>query len=309
MTSPASHHYLSVGKSRIHIAEWSSEQDTDKDATNSLDPLVLLHGFTGSAEAVGGLAEGLSKTHRVLAIDLPGHGQTEISKTDQSILQHFSMEATVSYLWSALDELGLFRVNLVGYSMGGRVALSAAVAHRQRVKSVVCIGASAGITDPTERAKRREADEILAESILKEGVEQFIDLWLTQPLFATLASRLSPADFQTSRKQRLANTPEGLAFSLRGIGTGAMKPLRDELSDIDFPCLWIAGEEDEKFAAIAKEMSKTMPNGSHILIPYSGHSTHLENPATTLDAIDSFLTQHNQLAGHSKATESRVLPS
>ena len=272
--------------------------------TNATDPVVLLHGFTGSAETMNGLSEGLreklsgglsdgsdeglSEAHRVFAIDLPGHGN---AATPHAI-EHFSMQATVSHLWDALDGLGLERASLVGYSMGGRVALSAAVACPERVTRLVCIGASPGIADPIERDKRKLADEALADSILADGVEQFVDEWLAQPLFATLAQHLSPADFRATREQRLANSPEGLALSLRGIGTGTMEPLHEPLADADFPCLWIAGAEDAKFAAIAEEMSKAMPKGSHALIPYAGHSVHLENPAATLSAIASFLAAH-----------------
>ena len=271
--------------------------------TKTPDPVVLLHGFTGSAEAMNGLSEGLReklsedlsdgssegliKAHRVFAIDLPGHGN---AATPHAI-EHFSMQATISHLWNALDALGVERASLVGYSMGGRVAMSAAVAFPKRVAKVVCIGASPGIADPIERDKRRLADEALADSILADGMDQFVDQWLAQPLFASLAERLSPADFQATREQRLANSPEGLALSLRGIGTGTMEPLHETLADMDFPCLWIAGAEDAKFAAIAEEMSKAMPNGSHTLIPDAGHSAHLENPAATLSAITTFLAE------------------
>ena len=273
--------------------------------TKTPEPVLLLHGFTGSAEAMNGLREGLlkklseglsdgsderlSETHRVFAIDLPGHGN---SATPHAI-EHFSMEATVSHLWDALDALGVERANLVGYSMGGRVALNAAVACPKRVAKVVCLGASPGIADSIERNNRKLTDEALADSILADGVGQFVDEWLSQPLFATLAERLSPTDFQTTREQRLANSPEGLALSLRGIGTGAMEPLHETLIHMDFPCLWIAGTEDTKFTAIAEEMSRAMPNGSHTLIPEAGHSVHLENPAATLSAIASFLVEQD----------------
>ena len=273
--------------------------------TKTSESVLLLHGFTGSAEAMNGLSEGLrkklseglsdgsderlSETHRVFAIDLPGHGN---SATPHAI-EHFSMEATVSHLWEALDALGAERANLVGYSMGGRVALSAAVACPKRVAKVVCLGASPGIADPTERNNRKLEDEALADNILADGMEQFVDAWLSQPLFATLAERLSPSDFQATREQRLANTPEGLALSLRGIGTGTMEPLHEVLADMDFPCLWIAGAEDAKFAAIAEEMSDVMPNGSHALIPDAGHSVHLENPSATLRAIAGFLVEQD----------------
>lgn len=312
MASPLSRR-LSIGDARIHVNEWidaaansrepklhagssgrSSAQCPDAAANSAeprLDPVVLLHGFTGSAEAMSGLAEGLSQTYRVLAVDLPGHGKTEMP---QSSLRDFSMESTVSCLWDALDALGAERANLVGYSMGGRVALSAAVACPKRVTSVVCLGASPGIADQIERSERREADEALAASILSNGVEQFVDSWLAQPLFASLASRLSSAEFQASRQQRLTNTAEGLAFSLRSIGTGSIKPLHDALADAEFPCLWAAGSEDAKFAAIAEEMSATMPNGRCALVSDAGHSVHLENPAATMSAINDFLSEHNE---------------
>ena len=277
--------------------------------TKTPEPVLLLHGFTGSAEAMSRLREGLhqclserlseslsdgsgerlSETRRVFAIDLPGHGNA----VTPHAIEHFSMEATISHLWEALDALSVERANLVGYSMGGRVALSAAVACPKKVAKVVCLGASPGIANPIERNNRKLADESLADSILSNGVEQFVDEWLSQPLFATLAEHLSPTDFQATREQRLANSPEGLALSLRGIGTGTMEPLHEPLANMDFPCLWIAGAEDTKFAAIAQEMSRAMPNGSHTLIPEAGHSVHLENPAATLRAIAGFLIEQD----------------
>ena len=243
----------------------------------SQTPTVVLHGFTGSATAMAPLTSRLPEP--VVALDLPGHGSGPISDDPAD----YTMAATVAGVVSATAHLDRF--SLVGYSMGGRIALSLALALPERVATLALIGARAGIDDSAERAERIAADEALADRIESEGIEWFADYWAARPLFATQRTRLSADQQAELRTQRLACDPRGLAHSLRGMGAGAVEPIGCRLSELSMPCTFIAGSDDTKFAAIAQQMASAMPQATVCFIPGAGHATHLEAPDATAAAV------------------------
>lgn len=238
---------------------------------------VVLHGFTGSAKAMAPLTSRLPEP--VLALDLPGHGSGPVSDDPA----HYSMAAAVSGVASAAAHLERFA--LVGYSMGGRVALHVALAHPDLVVSLALIGARAGIDDPAERAERIAADEALADRIESEGIEWFADYWADRPLFATQRVRLSAEQQAELQAQRRSCDPRGLAHSLRGMGAGAADPIGCRLSELSMPCALIAGSDDAKFAAIAHRMAAAIPRATVCSIPDAGHAPHLEAPEATAAAV------------------------
>ncbi|MDE0115616.1 MAG: 2-succinyl-6-hydroxy-2,4-cyclohexadiene-1-carboxylate synthase [bacterium] len=239
--------------------------------------IVVLHGFAGSAAAMAPLTGRLPSP--VLALDLPGHGAGPISDD----LADYTMAAAAEGVVSATAALKPF--TLVGYSMGGRVALHVALAHPDRVAALALIGARAGIDDPAERAERIADDEALADRIESNGIEWFADFWAGQPLFASQRRRLTAEQQAELRAQRVACDPRGLARSLRGMGAGAAAPVGHRLSELSMPCALIAGAEDAKFAAIAPQMAAAIPQASVRLIPDAGHASHLEAPDATAAAV------------------------
>jgi 2-succinyl-6-hydroxy-2,4-cyclohexadiene-1-carboxylate synthase len=247
-------------------------------------PVVLLHGFTGSAHAMARLAGGLSDTHRTLSLDLIGHGRSAAPRDAAA----YSMTACVGQLAAVLDELDLHDAHLIGYSMGGRVALAFGAAHPARVASALLVGTSAGIRDPQQRADRVRDDEALAERIERDGVEAFVDFWISQP-FLVDARRLGARGVAEARKMRLANSAHGLAASLRGMGSGAQPPMHDVLARVGAPICLAVGEEDLKFRALAAEMSQQLPNARVEIVPEAGHSAHTDNPAAFLKLARRFL--------------------
>lgn len=238
---------------------------------------VVLHGFTGSAAAMAPLTSRLPDP--ALALDLPGHGAGPIPNDPTG----YTMGAAVAGVVDATAHVESFA--LVGYSMGGRVALHVALTYPHRVASLAVIGARAGIDDPAERAERIAADEALADRIESEGIEWFADYWADQPLFATQRTRLSASQRTELRAQRLACDPRGLAQSLRGMGAGAVEPIGCRLGELTMPCALIAGADDTKFAAIAHQMALAIPEAKVWLIPDAGHAAHLEAPDPTAAAV------------------------
>ncbi len=235
--------------------------------------IVFAHGFTQTGRSWDHVITSLRRSlgdFDAIAPDLPGHGDAAAVRADlwDSATALASVGGTASY---------------VGYSMGGRVALHAALRHPDAVERLVLIGATAGIEDDGERAARRASDNELADDILRRGVPAFIDEWLTKPLFAGLD------DETAQRDDRLRNTPAGLASSLRLAGTGTQGPLWDRLDEIRCPVLVIVGEDDTKFTALGERLVSSLPHGQLVVVPDSGHTVHLEQPDATVAALVDFV--------------------
>ncbi|MFI5394976.1 MAG: 2-succinyl-6-hydroxy-2,4-cyclohexadiene-1-carboxylate synthase [Candidatus Binatia bacterium] len=252
-------------------------------------PLILLHGFTGSGAQWSTLVEAFPDRFRTIAVDLLGHGRSDVPADPE----RYRMERCVMDLALLLDALGVRRACWLGYSMGARVALAFALTHPERVSALVLEGVSPGIEDPTQRRDRILHDETLADRIERDGIEPFVDAWMQQPLFASQV-RLGPAALAAARAARCANSPVGLANSLRGMGTGAQEPLWARLSTVTVPALLVVGEEDVKFRALADAMSVRMPAVEVAVIPEAGHAAHLENPAAFNACVRRFLTKESR---------------
>jgi 2-succinyl-6-hydroxy-2,4-cyclohexadiene-1-carboxylate synthase len=248
-------------------------------------PVLLLHGFTGSVEAWGeGILHGLAESHRVIAVDLPGHGRSD-APADPA---RYSLPAVMEDLACVLDELGATHADWIGYSMGGRVALGAATLAPERVNRLVLEGASPGLATEEERIARRAQDEELAERLERDGIEAFVDEWAALPIFAS-QQRLPRLIRDGERGRRLGNDPRALAACLRGLGTGSQPSYWERLGEVRAPVLLLTGEMDLKFTAIAAAMSESLPDCQVLTVPSAGHAVHLEAPEPWLEAVTSWL--------------------
>jgi 2-succinyl-6-hydroxy-2,4-cyclohexadiene-1-carboxylate synthase len=241
--------------------------------------LVLVHGFTQTGRSWRPLVPPLARRHQVVAVDCPGHGLSSHIEAD---------------LWSGAQKLGEVgnEAAYIGYSMGGRLALHLALAAPYLVRRLVLVGATAGLDDDAERAARVAADEELARGLERDGVELFVEQWLSGPLFATL-----PRD-DADRAARMENTAAGLASALRLMGTGRQESLWDRLPEISVPALFVAGEADAKFSALAHRLAAAWGGPAAVgIIPDAGHACHLERPGAFLEIVVPFLEQD---AAHDK---------
>jgi 2-succinyl-6-hydroxy-2,4-cyclohexadiene-1-carboxylate synthase len=174
---------------------------------------------------------------------------------------------------------------LVGYSLGGRLALRAALRERQTFAGVVTVGATAGLEEGPLRAQRIEADEKLASWMEAMPIEDIVALWERQPLFADQSESLVDAQ----RPGRLSHDPRELALLLRTAGQGALDPVWHELRSLELPLLAIAGARDEGYSAAAKRIAATAPNARAAIVEDAGHAAHLQRPEAVARLIADFV--------------------
>lgn len=251
-------------------------------------PLLLLHGFTGSAATWAETIPALARDHRMIVVDLLGHGESD-APADPT---RYGFAACIEDLVQLLVRLDVARCACLGYSMGGRLALGLAVAHPKRVTALILESASPGLATDTERAARRASDEGLAAQIERDGVAAFVETWMAQPLFASQAC-LGAAVRAREHAARLRHSAHGLANCLRGMGTGAQPSFWPALAGLPMPVLLVVGEADAKFRGIATTMAAQVPRAERVVIPGAGHATHLERPTAFIATVLDFLAQQS----------------
>jgi len=234
-------------------------------------PVTLLHGFTQSGRSWQEVISAMPSGWRWVVPDLRGHGETRTRPGTPCTMD--ACTADLEMLW---DRLGIGRTHLVGYSMGGRLALHIAARRPERLLSLLTIGAHAGL-DEEARAGRLMGDEALARRIEQDGLEAFVNYWGGLPLFAGLERR-GPSFVAQVRAERMGNSVGGLACSLRGMGAGVMQPLWDDLARVSVPCTFVAGQLDHGYVASARRLAASVPNGRIEVVLRAGHSVHQERP-------------------------------
>jgi 2-succinyl-6-hydroxy-2,4-cyclohexadiene-1-carboxylate synthase len=237
----------------------------------SVADLVLIHGFAGTGRAWDPVLERLdAQTYRAVAPDLRGHGAAGAARP-------------ISFAACAADVLAAAPapLTLCGYSLGGRIALHAALAAPDRVARLVLVATTAGIDDASDRAARRASDEELAAFADSATPEAFADRWAAQPLFAGTP----PDAARVWREDLLRNDPADLAAVLRGIGTGAMTPLWDRLGELTMPTTVVAGADDAKFVALGERLAAAIDGGELVVVPGAGHGLPREAPQALAEVL------------------------
>jgi 2-succinyl-6-hydroxy-2,4-cyclohexadiene-1-carboxylate synthase len=173
---------------------------------------------------------------------------------------------------------------VVGYSMGGRIALHAALRDPGAFRSLALVGVSAGIDD---RDERRRSDDQLADWIERHTIEDVVERWESQPVFASQPAELVLAQ----RAGRLSHDPKLLAKLLRSAGQGATPPVWDRLRELRCPVLLIAGERDERYGEAAQRMASLIPRADVRIVPGAGHAPQLERPLRVAEILDDHLIE------------------
>ena len=229
--------------------------------------MVFVPGFMQPGDAWAPVAEGLPERYPSVLLD---HAEN-------------SFEGRLAEIASAGE-----RAVLCGYSLGGRLALHAAIREPGRYAGLVTVGASAGIEAPATREARAEADERLASWMETQPIEQIVEVWERQPLFADQSEQLLDAQ----RAGRLGQDPRGLAMLLRTAGQGTLDPLWEGLHGLQMPVLALAGALDQRYREIARRIANTVPRGAAQVVEDAGHAAQLQRPQAVAALLADFLDEH-----------------
>ena len=231
---------------------------------------MLLHGFTNTSRSWDQVIAALPDDCRALAPDIRGHGSA-------SDLRPITLSAVMQDVEAIAPE----QFTLVGYSMGGRIAMHLAFRVSRRVRRLVLIGASPGLKNAAARAERRAADEKLAEYAEQRTMAEFADRWARTPVLVDQPEAVR-AVVDADRRR---NDPVAMAAALRGLGTGALPSLWPRLGSLEIPVELIVGERDDKYRAIAAQMSEDLPHARVVIVPGAGHAVHAEAPEAAARVI------------------------
>lgn len=243
-------------------------------------PVVLLHGFTGCGDSWSEVVQALPSRPRVLSPNLLGHGVG----WEEEGGAVYDFESEVDRLAAEIRRRGFAGSHLVGYSLGGRVALGLAVARSELFRRVTLIGTHPGLETEAERAARRRSDEEWVRRLETEGLESFLQAWEELPLFASQRA-LSPGVQEAQRRLRRQHNPRGLARSLRVLGLAEMPNYRLALPRLEVPIRLLVGELDAKFQALAQVMEQRLPEAVVEVVLGVGHNVVLESPEAVARVI------------------------
>ncbi len=248
-------------------------------------PLMFLHGFLGNSGGWSDVVAALEGGYRVLCLDLPGHGRTDVGEE----VSRYGADAIVAAIESVLDAAAVERVVLCGYSMGGRAALYFALQRPARVAALLTESASAGIADDGERQRRRHEDEMRARQLEAGGLDAFVDAWESLELFAS--QRDLPVHVRARvRAERTSGSARALALSLRGFGAGAQPWLGGRLPELSCPAVFMAGSLDGKFSRIAREMAASADGAVVSIVEGAGHNVHIEDPRAFVRRLETLIS-------------------
>ena len=237
-------------------------------------PTVLLHGFTRSASSWNTLRRHATG-RRFISIDLMGHGASPAPDWS-SDEETWTLQGAAKRIDAILRLLGIDRMHLAGYSMGGRAALSFALEYPGRLASLALISANPGIEDDDVRAARLQADVELADAIEREGLLRFIREWGASPLFAAQAAS-HPVEWRATQLERRGSRAMALAASLRGSGQGVQTPMWERIAEISCPLLAAAGMRDHAYTSVAKRMCADT-QAKLVILEHCGHDILTEGP-------------------------------
>ncbi|WP_242470901.1 alpha/beta fold hydrolase [Thiocystis violacea] len=229
-----------------------------------------MHGFTGGADDWSAV---FPDDPTRLAIDLPGHGPEPDPEG-----------GFLDVVWNLLDRLPSEIDEVIGYSLGGRLALGLIRLAPERFRAATIISAHPGLVDPALREQRRLADQGWTRLLRDQGIQSFVEAWERQPLFQTQIGR-PQAVLERQRRRRLSHRPEGLAGAIERLGLAEMPSTWDAILGYQGRLSWIVGDRDRRFLSIAREVQARRPATRLVILKDVGHNPLLEAPAMLRDRL------------------------
>lgn len=239
--------------------------------------LILLHGFLGSAHDWSALI-GQLPDYNCIAFDLPGHGDAREQRLSR-------MADFPVWFNQQLQQRNISNYHLLGYSLGGRLALQFAATQPAGLQSLLLENAHPGLSSVEERKTRASADARWARQFYREPLTEVLAAWYQQPVFADL----SPIERTSLIAERSQNNAAQLAHMLCCCSLAKQADLQTWLQDTSLPVLYLCGKQDLKFKAIGAQLAAQSVAVTQQTLA-GGHNLHRANPESMAAAIRQWLT-------------------
>ena len=262
--------FISTSKSNIYIKSFNINDDI---------PYFFIHGFTGSSSSWEEIIKLLNKSS--YAIDVAGHTKS----TFNSIKNPYVISDWCSEFYMILHNLSISKINICGYSMGGRLAIAFASKYPEKINSLILESTSVGIDESEKRSERYYSDKETAINI-KENLSSFVNLWSKNILFSKQEER-NPKQWKKQKEIRLSHTPEQLSKALETFSPSNMPYYEKQFQEFSFPISIINGSEDGKFIKLGKNMTLMNDNAKQYIVHDANHNTHLESPNLFVDILNN----------------------
>lgn len=244
-------------------------------------PIICLHGFSESCLT---WKELFIQGYKIFKIDFIGHGKSD--KPNEQ--EYYHVETMINHLHDIISELVKTKYILMGYSMGGRIAVKYALSYADEIEELILESCSFGIKDEKEKSMRYLSDKLLAEEIIKKGLSWFQKYWSSLKIFET-QKKLPKEIKERVDSVRLQNSKIALANTLMGSGQGVFPYCGEQIEKMQLPILYICGKLDEKYSELGRRYLKRMSNMKYVQVDDAGHNVHLEKPKEFQYIIESFL--------------------
>ncbi|MDO6618417.1 2-succinyl-6-hydroxy-2,4-cyclohexadiene-1-carboxylate synthase [Shewanella sp. 6_MG-2023] len=245
----------------------------------NLPALVLLHGFLGSKEDWQASLQILSQHFHCICIDLPGHGDNQLE------LPTPGFETAAQSIVDKVIQLGYSQFHLLGYSLGGRIALHIAKLYPKAVLSLLLESAHLGLTSSRDKQARLKHDQKWADKLAVEPIRDFLEQWYQQPVFANLTT--------DARKNLIAirskNNPQALLHCFKSTSLGLQQNGEKVLKQLHCPAYLLVGEQDSKFSQLAQQWQQKLQLNT-VTISHCGHNIHKAQPKMFAARIIQLLT-------------------
>jgi len=254
-------------------------------STGTGTPLLFIHEFAGDHRSWEPQVRYFSGAYRCITYAARGYPPSDVP-ADQSA---YSQQRAVADAIAVLDRLEVRQAHVVGLSMGGFTALHLALRHPGRVLSAVVGGAGYGAQPERQEAFRAEC-EATAAAFEAEGAAQVAQRYAVGPARVQFQNK-NPRGWAEFAAALGEHSPAGSAMTMRGVQAArpSLYALRDELAGVRAPVLIIVGDEDEGCLETALMLKRTLPASGLAVLPQTGHTANLEEPAVFSHAVDRFL--------------------
>ena len=257
----------------------ADRHETGKHETG--DHLVCLHGFTGQPESWREVLQEVRRANPSWTSHCPsllGHG------TAPPVSSGHSFDAEVDRLAQLVEQACPRPAHLVGYSMGGRLALGLLARYGHLFDSATLIGVHGGLGSLAARRDRAAIDAERASRLEEHGLEAFLESWQALPLFAS--QRRLPAEVSERQAHlRRQHGAAGLATALRQLSPAGMPDYLPRLGSFKGPVRLLVGELDAKFQRLAPPLLDALPHAELHIVPDVGHNVVLEAPKAVAKQI------------------------